>query len=62
MAGNKWGGRKATQTNLKKDPDHYAKIGRIGGSAKVPKGFAVMDKEKVSEAGRKGGTISRRKA
>ena len=40
--------------------DYYARIGALGGSAKVPKGFALMPKSKVSEAGRKGGYISKR--
>lgn len=61
MAGTKEGGRKTAITNKAKyGEDIYSRIGRIGGSAKVPKGFALMDKEKVSLAGQKGGRISRR--
>lgn len=32
----------------------------MGGKKTVPKGFATMDKARVSEIGRKGGLISRR--
>lgn len=63
MSGTKAGSIKA----VKKIKDTYgegyfAKIGRMGGKTptKTPKGFASMPKEKVSAAGRKGGTISRR--
>ena len=55
------GAKKAAGTNKSKyGSDYYAKIGSMGGKKKVPKGFAVMDKDKVREAGRKGGAISRR--
>lgn len=40
--------------------EFFKKIGAQGGAKKVKKGFACMDTEKVAEAGRKGGTISRR--
>lgn len=40
--------------------DYYVKLGRLGGTAQVDKGFAKMPKEKVSAAGKKGGAISRR--
>ena len=40
----------------------YRSIGQRGGSVSNPnKGFASMDKEKIREAGRKGGSISKRK-
>lgn len=55
------GGRRVAITNKAKyGDDYYKKIGKLGGVAKVPKGFARMDIEKVREAGCKGGTISRR--
>ena len=31
-----------------------AKGGKIGGKAKVPKGFAMMDKKRLSEVAKKG--------
>lgn len=60
MAGNAVGGKKAAMANKANDPSFYQKIGKLGGSARVPKGFAVMDKEKVRQAGRLGGSASRR--
>lgn len=61
MAGTKLGGIKAAETNKKKyGREFYANIGRKGGKACVPKGFALMDERKVQEAGSKGGAISRR--
>lgn len=61
MAQTKKGAQKTRDTNIKKHgADFYAKAGAIGGSRKVPKGFAMMDKEKVRAAGAKGGSISRR--
>jgi len=61
VAGNKTGGAKAASTNKRKYGDgFYEVIGAKGGKAKVPKGFALMDPEKVSMAGAKGGSISRR--
>lgn len=55
------GGKKTSESNKKNyGDDFYIKIGQKGGSAKVPKGFAKMDRDKVVEAGRKGGSISRR--
>lgn len=62
MAGTVAGGLKAKAKNLSNDPFFYNKIGAKGGSVTdIPKGFALMSYEKRSEAGRKGGTISRRK-
>lgn len=43
----------------KTDPDFYKKIGREGGLAKVPKGFAV-NPGLASRAGKIGGKRSRR--
>ena len=62
MAGTKDGGKAAASTNKEKyGENYYGNIGAMGGQAKVPKGFALMDRQKVVEAGRKGGTISRRR-
>jgi general stress protein YciG len=62
MAGTKAGGIAASQTNKKiHGSSFYANIGSLGGRACVPKGFACMPREKVSEAGRKGGRMSKRR-
>ena len=44
---------------LEIDPDHYRKIGHLGGSSKKtkPSGFAAMPRRKVVAAGKKGGKI-----
>ncbi len=73
MAGTVAGGLKAAKTLRKlHGKDFYRKIGRIGGSARVPKGFAI-DKRSWLErvilnqpslaqlAGAKGGKISKRR-
>lgn len=62
MSGTKIGGLKASKTNkLLHGKDFYKIIGRKGGSRTgIKKGFALMSKEKRAEAGRKGGSISRR--
>lgn len=39
--------------------EEAAKLGKLGGKAKVPKGFA-MNKELARKAGKKGGKISKR--
>jgi general stress protein YciG len=54
MAGTKAGGIAARDTNLKKDPDFYRKIGRMGGENRPPGPFA-HDRELARRAGRKGG-------
>lgn len=60
MSGTHIGGIKTSKTNKKKHgPDFYARIGRMGGRARVPKGFA-LDKDLASRAGRIGGTLSKR--
>jgi general stress protein YciG len=64
MAGTKLGGQLAAITNKTKfGPDFYAKIGAQGGKRGKAdgaiKGFAA-NPERAREAGRKGGTISRR--
>lgn len=62
MSGTKAGGIKAKIANLKKNPNFYREIGKKGGSKTgVLKGFALSH-ERAVEAGRKGGTISRRGA
>lgn len=67
MAGTLAGGKAASETNkLKYGENFYKDIGRMGGKKKtdLPKGFAYMkatgNTEKIREAGRKGGEISRR--
>lgn len=61
MGGTKAGGIQTRETNyLLYGPDYYKKIGRLGGLKRVPKGFALMTKEKRSAAGHRGGRISRR--
>jgi general stress protein YciG len=61
MAGTKAGGQKAAAKNLAKDPNFYAKIGSKGGKNGNTGGFAA-NPELARIAGKKGGTISRRKA
>jgi len=61
MTGTLSGGKKASLVNKSRHgEDFYKRIGKIGGSRKVPKGFAAMSREKRVEAGRIGGTKSRR--
>lgn len=59
MAGTVLGGKKAAKTNMKKDPDFYKRIGAMGGKKGKTGGF-YANRELAREAGRKGGTISRR--
>lgn len=61
MAGSKAGGRKTAKTNKGKyGEDYYKNIGHLGGSVKSPnKGFG-SNRALAVEAGRKGGSISRR--
>lgn len=62
MAGTRKGGLRACQTNKERyGEDFYIRIGAIGGSRTGLKGFA-LDRKRASEAGRKGGQISRRRA
>lgn len=66
MAGTRTGGLKARDTNKAKHGDDFYK--NIGSKAKFaweangrkPKGFSAMTHEQRAEAGRKGGTKSRR--
>lgn len=61
MSGSRLGGLKAAETNKQKyGREFYQNIGRKGGKACVPKGFALMDIEKIKNAGRRGGKISKR--
>lgn len=62
MSGTKAGGMKAKRTIIERHgEDYFQNIGSIGGKRKSPlKGFGGMTPEKRIEAGRKGGTISRR--
>ena len=60
MAGTKAGGQKTRETNLKKDPDFYKKIGSKGGrKTGVLKGFAA-NPELARRAGVLGGKKSKR--
>lgn len=59
MAGTKTGGQKAAAKNKQRDPDFYAKIGRMGGKKGKTGGFAA-NPTLAKIAGKKGGTISRR--
>ena len=60
MAGNKIGGQKARDTNLKRHgKDFYARIGAIGGRNGHTGGFA-SNPELARIAGAKGGKKSRR--
>ena len=59
MAGTKAGGLKAAAKNLARDPDFYAKIGRIGGRNGTTGGFAA-NRELAQIAGQKGGRKSKR--
>lgn len=60
MAGTKEGAAKAVATIRDRyGNDYYARLGRIGGQNGRTGGFAA-NPELAREAGRKGGTISRR--
>lgn len=59
MAGTKAGGLKARATILKKNPDFYKSIGKIGGKKSIGGGFAA-NPALARTAGAKGGRISRR--
>ena len=60
MAGTKAGAIKTRETNLRKDPDFYKKIGRKGGrKTGVMKGFAA-NPELARRAGVLGGKKSKR--
>ena len=60
MSGSRLGGLKASETNKQKyGKDFYKNIGRKGGKACVPKGFAV-NPELAKRAGSTGGKLSKR--
>lgn len=60
MPGTIMGGRKAAATNkLKYGKDFYARIGAMGGKVGRTGGF-YANRQLASEAGRKGGLVSRR--
>lgn len=60
MVGTKAGGKKAAKTTIKRHgKDFYERIGRLGGKNGHTGGFAA-NHELAREAGRKGGSISRR--
>ena len=60
MAGTKASGLKARETIIETyGEEFYSSIGRKGGKRRVAKGFAKMDPEKRSAAGRKGGKLAR---
>lgn len=60
MVGTVSGGKSAGKTNKERYGENYYKeLGRLGGSKKVPKGFA-MNRELAREAGKLGGRNSRK--
>ena len=60
MTGTRIGALKAKKKMMERfGEDWYSKIGKLGGQAMVPKGFA-LNPQLAAEAGKKGGTISRR--
>lgn len=67
MAGTKEGGLKTAATIKERyGDDHYKRIGSMGQAGwarngRKPRGFSVMTPEQRQEAGRKGGTISKRR-
>lgn len=69
MSGTVKGGKKAAETNKKKNgADFYARIGRMGGKNSTTGGFAskkigldgLSGLERAKIAGRKGGLLSKR--
>lgn len=61
MSGTKAGGAKAAETNKNKyGKDFYKNIGKQGGSAYHPQGRGFQLSGLASEAGKKGGKISKR--
>ena len=61
MSGTKEGAQKTKAKNLAKNPNHFKDMGRIGGHNSSGYEFA-HGKFSPVEAGRRGGTISKRKA
>lgn len=63
MAGTKAGGVKSRESLLSSTtPEERQAWARKGGKAKVPKGFAKMDKELNAYYGRVGGMKSRKQS
>lgn len=68
MAGTRAGAAKARDTNLKRNPNFYREIGRLGGAASGTGGFAseaigddgLTGPQRAKIVGKKGGLISRR--
>lgn len=61
MTGTPQGAQKAIAKMLARDPDHFRKIGKLGGSQKNPtKGFGHPSAN-PSAAGMRGGVKSRRR-
>lgn len=55
------GGLKTAMTNKKNQgSDFYKKLGKLGGLAKVPKGFAV-NRELAAKSGRLGGSRKKKR-
>lgn len=61
MPGTKTGALHAAETNKKRDPDHYRRLGQKGGKAKVAKGYSMADPETRIELGRQGGLTGGKK-
>lgn len=67
MAGTKEGGLKAAESNTRRDPDFYRRIGAIGGKKGTTGGFAsdkvgkdgLTGRQRARLVGRKGGLISK---
>lgn len=60
MAGTIQGGKLAAEKIRQRDPDHWRRIGAIGGKNGTTGGFATMDSELHRLVSSKGGRISRR--
>jgi general stress protein YciG len=62
MPGNRTGGLKASQTNKERyGADFYAINGAKGGKKSgIKKGFALMDRERLIEVSKKGGSLGKR--
>lgn len=66
MGGTREGGLRTKAANLRKDPDFYKKIGRVGGKITAERGHLAKvnfaaDRERARIAGAKGGRISKKK-
>lgn len=58
MAGTRAGGLKSRDKCLARDPDHYSKIGKIGGKISRGGGFCTMSKEQHLAVSARGGRNS----